>query len=219
MIRILIEDKLGVVVEALVNVKMRRVESLVVETERGLNEAFIAEALVALELEIEMAARTTRKPEVSLTLDTSKFDAALARYQEVMKDTVQETVKEFAQGRIVAFSNAEPFAFRVDTLKREQPTGPEALTNEQMAAAMGLVPCRAEWDSSCEACDEASIDWMRMKGQVLIGWCNACLPSAYDAHVIEQGELDRMVEADDRLKPELRAEKRVEDLKCEGGCE
>jgi hypothetical protein len=87
MIRIEIQDKVGVVVEALVNVKARRVESLVVETERGLNEAFIAEALLAIEMAIEMAARTTRKPEVSLTLDTSKFDAALARYQEVLKRT------------------------------------------------------------------------------------------------------------------------------------
>ena len=59
MIRILIEDQLGVVVEALVNVDARCVESLVVETEMGtLNKAFIAEALLALELEIEMAGRT-----------------------------------------------------------------------------------------------------------------------------------------------------------------
>jgi hypothetical protein len=101
------------------------------------------------------------------------------------------------------------------TLKREQQT--QQLTREQMATAMGLVSCRAEWDSSCEMCDEASIDWMRREGQVLIGWCSACLPAAYDAHVIEQGELDRLVEADDGLKPELRTEKRAADLECEGG--
>ena len=94
----------------------------------------------------------------------------------------------------------ELLGMRGSTLKREPQTG--RLTNEQMARAMGLGPCRSEWDSACEMCDEASIDWMRMKGQVLIGWCNACLPAAYDAHVIEQGELDRMVEADDTLKRE-----------------
>jgi hypothetical protein len=196
MIRIFIEDKQGVVVEALVNVKAGRVESLVIETERGLNEAFIAEALLALELEIEMAARVTQKPEVSLTLDTSKFDAALVRYQEVLRGTG-------------------------DGLLRSHEVNPElpALTNQDRATAMGLVPCRAEWDSSCECCDEASIDWMRREGQVLIGWCNRCLPAAFEKHLKEQADLDRLVEADDGLKPELRAEKRAEDLKCEGGCE
>lgn len=165
MIRILIEDKWGVVVEALVNVKARRVESLVVETERGLNEAFIAEALLAMELEREMA-------------------------------------RLEGEG---------------DTLKREQPTG--TLTLEQMARAMGLLPCRAEWDTACEMCDEASLDWMRSKGQVLSGWCNACLPAAYDLHVLEQAEADRLVEADDTLKRGQPTGKRPDAPTCEGGCE
>ena len=162
MIRILIEDKWGVVVEALVNVKARRVESLVVETERGLNEAFIAEALLAIELEIAMASR-------------------------------------------------------VHGLKPELRAG--ALTNEQMARAMGLLPCKAEWDTACEMCDEASLDWMRSKGQVLSGWCNACLPAAFDLHVIAQAEADRLVEADDTLKREPPTGKRPGPPTCEGGCE
>ena len=150
--------------EALVNVKARRVESLVVETERGLNEAFIAEALVALELEMAIAGR-------------------------------------------------------VNATKAEPPEWTEWLTKEQMARAMGLLPCKAEWDTACEMCDEASLDWMRSKGQVLSGWCNACLPAAYDDHLIEQAEMDRLVEADDGLKPELRAGTRPDVPTCEGGCE
>ena len=162
MIRILIEDKWGVVVEALVNVKARRVESLVVETERGLNEAFIAEALLAIELEIAMAGR-------------------------------------------------------VHGLKPELRAG--ALTLEQMARAMGLLPCKAEWDHGCSACWESTIDWMKGSGQVLEGFCDACLPAAYDLHVLEQGELDRLVEADDTLKREQPTGSRPDVPSCEGGCE
>jgi hypothetical protein len=164
MIRILIEDEWGVVVEALVNVKARRVESLVVETERGLNEAFIAEALVALELEMAIAGR-------------------------------------------------------VNATKAEPPGWTEWLTKEQMARAMGLVPCKAEWDHECSTCEESTIDWMRGSGQVLEGFCNACLPAAFDLHVIAQAEADRLVEADDGLKPELRAGTRPDVPTCEGGCE
>jgi hypothetical protein len=167
MIRILIEDEWGVVVEALVNVKARRVESLVVETERGLNDAFIAEALVALELEMAIA------------------------------------------GRVNA----------TNATKAEPPEWPEWLTHEKMARAMGLVPCKAEWDHECSTCEESTIDWMRGSGQVLEGFCNACLPMAYDDHLIEQAELDRLVEADDGLKPELRAGIRPDAPSCEGGCE
>jgi hypothetical protein len=164
MIRILIEDEWGVVVDALVNVKARRVESLVVETERGLNEAFIAEALVALELEMAIAGR-------------------------------------------------------VNATKAEPPEWTEWLTNEQRARAMGLVPCKAEWDHECSTCEESTIDWMRGSGQVLEGFCNACLPAAFDLHVIAQAEADRLVEADDGLKPELRAGTRPDAPSCEGGCE
>jgi hypothetical protein len=164
MIRILIEDEWGVVVEALVNVEARRVESLVVETERGLNEAFIAEALVALELEMVIAGR-------------------------------------------------------VNATKAEPPEWTEWLTKEQMARAMGLLPCKAEWDHECSTCKESTIDWMRGSGQVLEGFCNACLPAAFDLHVIAQAEADRLVEADDGLKPELRAGTRPDVPTCEGGCE
>jgi hypothetical protein len=198
MIRIIMTEGVGgaVIVDALVNVSERRVEMLQVETDCELSRVYIAEALVALELEIEMEARRVRKPETKVILDTSKFDAALARYQEVLRRTG-------------------------DGLLRSHEVNPElpALTNQDRATAMGLVPCRAEWDSSCECCDEASIDWMRREGQVLIGWCNRCLPAAFEKHLKEQADLDRLVEADDGLKPELRAEKRAEDLKCEGGCE
>jgi hypothetical protein len=60
---------------------------------------------------------------------------------------------------------------------------------------------------------------MRGSGQVLEGFCNACLPAAFDLHVIAQAEADRLVEADDGLKPELRAGTRPDVPTCEGGCE
>jgi len=165
MIRIIMTEGVGgaVIVDALVNVSERRVEMLQVETACDLARVYIAEALVALELEIEMTARRTTK--------------------------------------------AEP------------PEWTEWLTNEQRARAMGLLPCKAEWDHECSTCEESTIDWMRGSGQVLEGFCNACLPAAFDLHVIAQAEADRLVEADDGLKPELRAGTRPDAPTCEGGCE
>lgn len=88
---------------------------------------------------------------------------------------------------------------------------------------MGLVACKAEWDTACEMCDEASIDWMRMNGQVLIGWCNMCLPAAFEKHLKEQAQLDRLVEADpsEDLGTGRQGDlvKRPEPPTCEGGCE
>jgi hypothetical protein len=116
----------------------------------------------------------------------------------------------------------ELLGMRGNTLLRSREANREPqtqrLTHEQMATAMGLMPCKAEWDSACEICDEASIDWMRSIGQVLSGWCNACLPTAYDDHLIEQAELDRLVEADDTLKREQQTG-RPDVPTCEGGCE
>jgi hypothetical protein len=165
MIRILIQDGFEVIVDAVVDVPKRRVVSLLVEPSHPLRSIYLAESMLALELEIYMADRASGTPLPS----------------------------------------------------REQQT--QQLTPEMMARAMGLLPCKAEWDTACEMCDEASLDWMRSKGQVLSGWCNACLPAAYDDHLIEQAELDRLVEADDGLKPELRAVGRPDVPTCEGGCE
>jgi len=165
MIRILIEDGFEVIVDAVVDVPKRRVVSLLVETSHPLRSIYLAESMLALELEIYMADRASGTPLPS----------------------------------------------------REQHT--QQLTPEMMARAMGLLPCKAEWDHECSTCEEASLDWMRSKGQVLSGWCNACLPTAYDDHLIEQAEMDRLVEADDGLKPELRAGTRPDAPTCEGGCE
>ena len=165
MIRIIVEDGLDVILEAYVDVPKRKVVSLLVEPSHPLRTIYVAEALLAMELEREMA-------------------------------------RLEGEG---------------DTLKREQPTG--TLTLEQMARAMGLVPCRAEWDHECSACEESTIDWMRGSGQVLEGFCNACLPMAYDLHVIAQAEADRLVEADDTLKREKPTGKRPDAPSCEGGCE
>jgi hypothetical protein len=165
MIRIIVEDGLDVILEAYVDVPKRKVVSLLVEPSHPLRTIYVAEALLAMELEREMA-------------------------------------RLEGEG---------------DTLKREQPT--RALTNEQMARAMGLVRCRALWTTACSACWGATIDWMRGSGQVLSGWCNACLPTAYDDHLIEQAEMDRLVEANDTLKREQPTGTRPDVPTCEGGCE
>jgi hypothetical protein len=240
MIRITITEGVGgaVIVDALVNVTERRVEMLQVETDCELSGVYIAEALVALELEIEMEARRVRKPEVKVILDTSKFNAALARYQEVSKTTVEQTVQEFARSRIVVFSNPdlgvplEPMPFLhvvadADEVKRvsaERLT--PALTNEYRARAMGLVAGFLVEDSfniTCEGCRESRADWCGTQGGIFVGYCNGCLPGAFENHMRDQADLDRLVGADP--SEDLGTgrigdlEKRPEPQTCEGGCE
>jgi hypothetical protein len=165
MIRILIEDGFEVIVDAVVDVPKRKVVSLLVEPSHPLRSIYLAESMLALELEIYMADRASGTP---------------------LPSRAQQT---------------------------------QQLTPEMMARAMGLLPCKAEWDHECSTCEESTIDWMRGSGQVLEGFCNACLPAAFDLHVIAQAEADRLVEADDGLKPELRAGTRPDAPTCEGGCE
>lgn len=203
MIRILIEDGDDVIVDALINVEKRRVEKLWVEELGSLAPVYLAESLLALELEIEMARRGHVTPKAI-------------------------TVAEWAESRIVLFSASEkatpvPRLLIVDDLTEAKRIGNErlkpALTNEDRARAMGLVQCRTEREASCAFCEHKWGYWLEIdaEGFVKRGVCNACLPEAFDRHLKEQADLDRLVEADGGLKPELRTEKRAADLECEGG--
>ena len=55
MIRIIVEDGLDVILEAYVDVPKRKVVSLLVEPSHPLRTIYVAEALLAMEMEREMA--------------------------------------------------------------------------------------------------------------------------------------------------------------------
>lgn len=92
-----------------------------------------------------------------------------------------------------------------------------ALTLEQMVKAMGLLPCSTTAGIVCEMCDECYASAYRRKGQVLIGWCAGCLPAAFERHMREQADLDRLVEADEPER--ANRTERPDAPICEGGCE
>jgi len=167
MIRIVIEDGVTTLVDAVVDVPRRRVVALKLDDVEPMEAAFVALAVVSGELEA-----------------------------------------------------CEVLGARKSTLKREQRT---VLTLEQMATAMGLVGCRLEWNDECLICGESTLDWMWGSGQVLEGYCHVCLPVAFERHMKEQAEEDKLVEADGTEEEKRRRgeEERVrpEPPTCEGGCE
>jgi hypothetical protein len=242
--QIIITDEEGMrVLEAVVDVKRRRVTQLSLEENYpAVVSAFVGLATLSAVIEGELVAEDARMKSPGVPVNDT-----LLRSREANRE---QTVAEWAESRIVAFSATEkaspfPGLLIVDDLTEAKRIGKERLkpgllhyqevlktpgasitiellaqAREQMARAMGLVAGFLVEDSfniTCEGCRESRADWCGTQGGIFVGYCDACLPAAYDAHVIEQGELDRLVEVDDGLKLELRTEKRAEDLKCEGG--
>lgn len=84
-----------------------------------------------------------------------------------------------------------------DARMKSNPFKP-ALTAGQMATAMGLQV--EVFQRKCEDCAHDAA-WVQ-NGELLIeathrkGWCDGCLPSAFDRHMREQAALNRLVEAD-----------------------
>jgi hypothetical protein len=200
--QIIITDEEGMrVLEAVVDVKRRRVTQLSLEENYpAVVSAFVGLATLSAVIEGELVAEDARMKSPGVPVNDTLLRSCEANREQ--------TVAEWAESQIFAFSAPEkvtpfPGLLIVDDLTEAKRIGKErlkpGLTNEDRATAMGLVQCRTEREACCAFCEHKWGYWLEIdaEGFVKRGVCNACLPAAFDKHMRDQADLDRLVEADD----------------------
>lgn len=206
--RIMMLDETGtLILDADVDTQKRRVTTLNLEE----NYPAVVAAFVGLSVLSGYVANEMQDRDLAeLWKIGSKVDTA---YETVVlpieeHPQIQDLMKSFG-GSLTAEGKVE-----------WQPTLKPLLTNQDRATAMGLLPCSHYSLLVCVACYRELARFYMGSGILQMGWCATCLPGAFEAHVKEQAEMDRLVEAEEPDRSD-RAEgtNRPDAPNCEGGCE